>query len=229
MQPYFCPYIGYFQLMNSVDKFILYDNVEYTKKGWINRNRILVNGKDEYISIPLEKASDYLKINERYLAKNWKNEREKILNKIKNNYLKSPFFNNVFPIIKDFIMCDDENLFNFILYSIEAITTYLEIKTKIIISSSIDIDHQLKSENKVIALCKSQNASTYINAIGGVNLYNKENFSNENINLQFIKSNEIIYQQFENNFVPWLSIIDVMMFNSKNQIKNHLENSFVLI
>ena len=75
MQPYFLPYIGYFQLIKAVDKFIIYDNIQFTKKGWINRNRILVNGKDEYISIPLEKASDYLKINERYLAKNWKNEK----------------------------------------------------------------------------------------------------------------------------------------------------------
>ncbi len=92
MQPYFLPYIGYFQLINAVDKFVIYDNIEFTKKGWINRNRILVNGKDEFISLPITKASDFLHANQRYLASNFENEKNKILRKIKESYRKAPYF-----------------------------------------------------------------------------------------------------------------------------------------
>ena len=82
MQPYFFPYIGYFQLMNAVDEFVVYDNIEFTKKGWINRNRILVNGKDAFITISLKKDSDYLDVRDRYLADSWSSDRVKMLNRM---------------------------------------------------------------------------------------------------------------------------------------------------
>jgi hypothetical protein len=100
----------------------------------------------------------------------------------------------------------------------------LNITTPIVVSSSIDIDHSLKSQNKVLSICNNQNANTYINSIGGVDLYDKTVFKNNNIDLKFIKSNSIIYEQFNNQFIPWLSIIDVMMFNSKEKIQEYLNN-----
>ena len=101
-------------------------------------------------------------------------------------------------------------------------TQFLQIDTKIIISSAIDIDHALKSQDKVLAICKNLNADIYINAIGGQNLYVPEVFRNMGIELRFIKTNPIEYKQFDNEFVPWLSIIDVMMFNSQEERKNML-------
>src|SRR4030042_5533275 len=92
MQPYFLPYIGYFQLMNAVDEFVIYDNIEFSKKGWINRNRILVNGKDSYITIPLKKDSDYLDVRDRYLAETWSSEKIKMLKRIIGSYRKAPRF-----------------------------------------------------------------------------------------------------------------------------------------
>ena len=86
MQPYLFPYIGYFQLMNAVDEFVIYDNIEFTKKGWINRNRILVNGRDSFITVPLKKDSDYLDVRDRYLADSWPSERVTILYRIKQSY-----------------------------------------------------------------------------------------------------------------------------------------------
>jgi hypothetical protein len=115
-------------------------------------------------------------------------------------------------------------LFKFIYNGIILINDYLEIKTPIVISSTIDIDHTLKSQDKVLSLCKSQNADIYINSIGGTELYDKEIFKNNNIKLNFLKSNSIQYKQFNNEFISWLSIIDVMMFNSKQQIKEYLNN-----
>jgi hypothetical protein len=224
MQPYFFPYIGYFQLINSVDKFIIYDNIQYTKKGWINRNRILLNKKDQLITLPLKKNSDYLNIVERELSESWGIDRNKMLNVIKSSYNKAPYFQDTFELISKCLNNPEINLFKFIYDNIISINNYLEIKTPIIISSTIDIDHTLKSQDKVLSLCKNQNADIYINSIGGIKLYDKEIFKNNNIKLNFLKSNSIQYKQFNNEFISWLSIIDVMMFNSKQQIKEYLNN-----
>jgi hypothetical protein len=228
MQPYFFPYIGYFQLINSVDEFIIYDNIQYTKKGWINRNRILCNESDKLITLPLKKDSDFKDVFERKLSDTWIDDRNKILNLIKTSYRKAPFFNDVFEIVQKCLLYDDQNLFNFIFNSIKIINEYLEIKTKMIVSSSVNIDHSLKSKHKVIAICKEMHATTYINSIGGIDLYDKDEFLENQIFLNFIKSNSLNYNQFDNEFIPWLSIIDVMMFNSKNRVME-LINSYSII
>lgn len=222
MQPYFFPYIGYFQLINGVDEFVIYDEIEYSKKGWINRNRILVNGKDEYITLPLKKASDYLYVNDRYLADSWKTEKHKLLNRIKESYRKAIYFNEIFPIIENSFMFGNKNLFQFILNTVTVVNNYLEIKTPIIKVSELTINKTLKAEYKVIEICKLKNADNYVNPIGGLTIYSKEQFIENNIKLHFIKSNEIHYTQFNNQFIPWLSIIDVMMFNSKEEIRKML-------
>lgn len=228
MQPYFMPYIGYFQLINSVDKFIIYDNIQYTKKGWINRNRILVNGKDQLITLSIKKDSDYLNVVERKLSESWEKDKNKMLNIIKSSYNRAPYFQETFELISKCLNNSEVNLFNFIYNSIILINKHLEIKTPIIISSTIDIDHTLKSQDKVLSLCRKQNADIYINSIGGIELYDKGIFKQNNIELNFIKTNPIQYKQFQNEFIPWLSIIDVMMFNSKEQIKEYL-NKYTLI
>ena len=224
MQPYLFPYIGYFQLIAAVDAFVIYDNIEFTKKGWINRNRILVNGKDDYFTLPLKKDSDFLHVNQRTLAETYAKDRSKMIGKISECYKKAPFYQTVFPLIESTFSNNAENLFAFILNSVEKVIAYLEIPTRLIISSSLEIDHSLKSEQKVIAICKALHANNYLNASGGVDLYSKTHFDNNGIQLQFIKSNPIIYRQFENEFIPWLSIIDVMMFNSKEKIREYLND-----
>jgi hypothetical protein len=228
MQPYFMAYIGYYQLINSVDKFIIYDNIQYTKKGWINRNRILSNNTDYLITLPLKKDSDYLNIIDRELSESWVNDKNKTLNIIKSSYKKSPYFDDVYPLISDCINNSETNLFKYIYDSVLVIKKYLDINTEIIISSELNIDHNLKSQDKVISLCLNQNADVYINSIGGVELYNKETFKEKGIELNFIKTNPIKYNQFKNKFVPWLSIIDVLMFNSKDTVKSYL-NEYTLI
>lgn len=222
------PYIGYFQLINSVDEFIIYDNIQYTKKGWINRNQILSNGIPQLISIPLKKDSDYLDVVGRELSESWSNDRKKIINIIKSAYNKSPYFQETFELILKCLNNPERNLFKFIYDSLILINEYLDIKTKIIISSAIDVDHTLKSQDKVLSICIERKATQYINSIGGQELYNKDIFKQNKIDLNFIKTNPIQYKQFNNEFIPWLSIIDVIMFNSKEQIKNYL-NSYNLI
>lgn len=229
MQPYFLPYLGYFQLMNAVDEFVVYDNIEYTKKGWINRNRILLNGKDDLISLPLKKDSDFLHIKQRCLAESWLTDRKKMLNRITAAYKKAPYFTETYSLLEQILLFEDLNLFNFIHYSIKMMKEFLQIPCSIIISSDIPGHENLKAENKVIAICRQRNASEYINSIGGTELYNKENFKAAGIDLHFIKMNAFTYKQFDNEFIPYLSIIDVMMFNDQETIKIFLNNGYTLV
>lgn len=229
MQPYFLPYIGYFQLLNKVDIFIIYDNIQFTKKGWINRNRILLNGNDQLFSIPLKKDSDYLNVNQRFLAESFNAEVLKTLRKIENSYRKAPNFNEVYPLIKRIFTYKEENLFKFILNSVKELNNYLGITTELIVSSDIDIDHSLKSSEKVIAICENLKGTNYINPIGGIDLYMKSNFEKKGIVLQFLKPELNIYPQFKNKFIPGLSMLDVMMFNSKDEIMFGMINKYELI
>ena len=227
MQPYFFPYIGYFQLIGSVDLFIVYDNIKYTKKGWINRNRILQNGKDIMFSLPLKSDSDFLDVRDRELAADF--NRDKLLNQINGAYRRAPHFPQTFQLIERVVSHEECNLFKFLHHSIAKTCEHLGITTEIMISSDIAIDHDLKNQDKVLALCEAVGASTYINAIGGMELYSRDEFRARRIELKFIKSKPFEYAQFGNEFVPWLSIIDVMMFNSLDAVRECIDSNYELI
>lgn len=227
MQPYFLPYIGYFQLIASVDQFIIYDNIKYTKKGWFNRNRILLNGRDVLFSLPLKSDSDFRNVIERELADNF--NREKLLNQLEGAYNKAPYFQDAFPIIKSIVLNPGNNLFDYIYSSIIHLCKCLHINTEIKISSQIPINHSLKGSSKVIEICKFLGGSTYINPIGGLNLYEKSHFKSNQLQLLFIKPNDFQYNQFEHPFVPWLSIVDLLMFNSIDLLSDRIHHGYDLI
>jgi hypothetical protein len=227
MQPYLLPYVGYFQLIAAVDLFIVYDNIEYTKKGWINRNRICRNGEAVTFSLPLKGASDHLTVCERELAVDFK--RAKLLNQIKGAYQRAPHFAQVFPLIERIVSLDETNLFRFLHHSICTTCEFLKISTEIRISSSIAIDHSLKKQSKVIALCRAVGGRTYVNASGGIDLYSREDFQSQGIDLKFIRSKPFEYRQFGAGFVPMLSIIDVLMFNSLEDVRNCISSNYELI
>jgi len=227
MQPYFLPYIGYFQLLASVDQFIVYDNIKYTKKGWINRNRMLLNGTDAMFSLPLKKGSDSLDVVERELTADF--DRTKLLNQFKGAYSRAPHFELTYPVLEQIVRHEDANLFRYIHNSIVRLSEHLGIKTEIRISSEIGIDHDLKGQDKVLALCKAVGADTYINTIGGVELYAKDDFRIQGIDLQFIKARPFEYAQLGARFVPWLSIVDVLMFNPLNTVRACINENYELI
>lgn len=229
MQPYFMPYIGYFQLIASVDKFVIYDNIKYTKKGWINRNRLLLNGAPSTFSLPLSADSDSAQVRERTLALAF--DRARLLNQVKGAYARAPYFGDVFPIVEQIVGRSCSNLFEYIYRAVSQIATHLGVATPIVISSTIPIDHDLKGQDKVLAICHALGANQYVNAIGGMELYAKEDFSRHGIELNFIKTKPIEYQQFpaQASFVPNLSIIDVLMFNPLDRVKQIVLNDFELI
>jgi len=217
MQPYFLPYIGYWQLITAVDVFVVYDNIKYTKKGWINRNRFLINGAEAVFSLPLRKNSDFLDVNQRYLADSY--DREDLLNRFREAYRKAPEFSSVMPLMEKIIRNPAANLFEYILGSIRAVCGFLEIKTPLVVSSTIACDHLLKSHERVQAICKALSADTYVNPIGGMELYSKKDFASHGIELKFLKALPVEYQQSGNAFMPWLSILDVLVFNSTQTVR----------
>jgi len=223
MQPYLFPYIGYWQLINAVDTFVIYDNIQFSKRGWFHRNNILVQGKKTLFSIPLKKDSDTLDVVERFVSDEAQKQVNKVLAQIQNSYNKAPYFKDVFPLVESIFLYDEKNLFRYVHNSIIQLCEYLDINTQIIISSTIDINHNLKSQDKVIALNKAMGSTQYINPIGGTELYDVGKFQNENIHLNFLESEVPEYRQFKEEFIPYLSIIDILMFNSKEEVKRMLE------
>lgn len=227
MQPYFVPYIGYWQLMNLVDQYVIYDDVNYIKGGWINRNRILVNGKPKYFNLPMHGASSNLLIkevkadfNEAIIRKN--------LRSIEGAYRKAPYYETVYSILEEILWCEEDNIAKYLENSFKVIGRYLGIQTELLISSDLEKDNTLRGQDKVLAICGMLHATEYYNAIGGQELYSFEAFKKHGIQLNFVKTQEIIYKQFENEFQPNLSIVDVMMFNSADRIKEFL-NAYTLI
>ncbi|WP_299271003.1 WbqC family protein [uncultured Psychrosphaera sp.] len=229
MQPYFFPYIGYFQLLNAVDTFVIYDDIEYTKKGWINRNRLQLNGKEFMFTLPLKKASDYLPVNQRELANSWVKDKNKLLNKVSSTYQNAPYFETVWPLVVNIFNCTHINLFDFILNSITELTKWFNIQTNLVVSSSLKYNSELKAQDKVINLCQALNTTEYINPIGGLELYNKQDFINNHLKLTFINPILKSYSQSATPFLSHLSILDVIMYNSHEEVKRIINEDFELL
>jgi hypothetical protein len=207
MQPYLFPHIGYWQLLQEADRFVILDDVNYIKKGWINRNRIIVNGKEHLFTAPIKCASQNKLIKDIGLSdRKWK---YKFVKTLEYAYKKAPFFNQSFGVIRDCLMNSEQNLSKYILNSIFVISKYLDIDVQIIESSSL-YGNQYKSQDKIIDICIKEGATSYINSIGGANLYSHEMFDFFEIELNFLKYKEGLSH---------LSIIDVLMKNSPDDIK----------
>jgi len=225
MQPYFFPYIGYWQMIHAVDDFIIYDDVNFIKSGYINRNSILVNKKSHGITLPVQGASSNKLINELTIAQ----QPKKIVKSIKQAYAKAPYFKEVMPVVEDALLLDEKNLAKYLTYGLTQIAKYLLIETEIHVSSQIERPDELDRTERLIHFCRHFDSDRYINAIGGQELYDKKYFQERNIELNFIKMNSIEYEQYTSmDFIPFLSIIDVMMFNERSDIKEML-NDYTLI
>ncbi len=222
MQPYFLPYIGYWQLMYAVDEFVIFDDVNFIKKGWINRNNMWSANGPLLFTLPLVGASQNKKINELELANDnpW---REKLLKTITQNYKKTAYFEQVFPIAEQIINCPQRQLKPYIQNSFEIINKYLGINTRLIDSSSQFNNDHLEAESRIIDICKQLHADMYINPIGGTALYHKEHFASAQVQLQFIETQKISYQQPSKNFIPYLSILDLLMNCSTAEIESMLQ------
>lgn len=224
-QPYFLPYVAYWQLINAADMFFVGDNYAYIKRGWINRNRILFQGAPEYFGIEVLKASSFSLINELNIANI---NKYKKMNKLYEAYHKAPHYEIGAQLVEEILDSREKNLSEFLISSIKTICGYLEINTPIHRMSELEGNDRYKREERIYDMCHRLGANTYINPIGGRELYDVGEFEKRGIKLQFINTGDITYKQFGVHFVEKLSILDVIMFNSKNEIQEMLGN-FTLI
>lgn len=222
MQPYFMPYIGYFQLMKAVDKYVIYNDVNYINRGWVARNNILINERKQLFTIKLQGASQ----NKHFTEIQVLDDLKKLTKTLEMNYSKAPFFQPTMELMNKIFSFPEKRLDLFIKNSFEEILTYLKIDTELILSSNIKKDDSLKGQDKILDICKRLKADTYYNAIGGKELYDKKEFAKNGISLCFLRTNENLqYKQFSKmDFIPNLSIIDVLMFNSVEEVNGMLDD-----
>lgn len=222
MQPYFFPYIGYFQLMVNSDVFVVHDDVQYIKGGWVNRNRIRRQGQVCWITLPVRKDAHNLAINQRFYDLDRANTQQ-LLRRIESNYRRAPRFDQVFVLLRDIIMNDDANVASFNLNLIRSLAGFLNIKTPIVVSSEMRKDDCLTGQERVVDLCKRLQASHYVNPIGGLELYEAERFARDGIELGFLQTTLASFPTSGAVDDPYLSIIDVLMFNSDETIATMLK------
>lgn len=228
MQPYFFPYLGYFQLMAHVDTFVVYDNIEYTKKGWINRNRFVADGKIQPFTVNLRKASDSLPINRREIAPEFDKNRHRILRQIRAAYGQCSNFTEAFPLVEECFTCNERNLFSFLYFSIERIHAYLGLSSHLVVASDVNIDHTLRKSQKVMAICSALHCESYINPESGRHLYDKLEFGKQGIQLEFLWHVPTRYRQNSRSFIPRLSFIDVLMNNDRDELSCLLNDYEIL-
>jgi len=217
-QPYFLPYIGFWQEVSIVDTYVIFDDVNYIKKGWINRNYLLVNGERHLFTLSLSNASQNRFINEIDISDNF----DKLLRTIDMAYHKAPFFKSTMSLVENILSFREKNLARFVGNSIIQVANWLGIRTSFVYSSELSNDKSLRRQDRIIDICKTIGADFYFDSTGAVELYDKKTFGSHGICLQFVNSEITHYKQFEFDFVPYLSILDVLMFNDLDSIHTML-------
>jgi hypothetical protein len=221
MQPYFLPYIGYFQLLAAVDKFVVLDDVNYINRGWVNRNRLLLNGSAHTFTVPLRGASQNRLICDLELVseRSW---RAKLIRTIRLAYGQAMCYAQASALIEGIVNYPSVRLDEYLLNSIREIVRYLSLKVEIVSTSRVYKNEHLKGQERILDICRQERADVYINPIGGVSLYDRARFLVQGVQLYFLRSRPITYPQGKGEFVPWLSIMDVLMFNEPSAVGNLL-------
>ena len=223
-QPYFIPYIGYWQLIASADLFAIADNYNYINKGWINRNRILNGNKIQYYNIQINHASQNRYICDHNIKPIDSLEKSKKLKQLESFYHRAPYRDSGLELMDRMLSFEGENLADFLYESIQLVCNYLQIGTKIVRTSDYEQDPSLKFADRVYDYCHQMGADTYHNLIGGLKLYSFEEFAEHGIKLAFLESIPKPYPQSSENFEFGLSIIDVIMNNSFEEIQELLKS-----
>ncbi|WP_027958911.1 MULTISPECIES: WbqC family protein [unclassified Halomonas] len=219
MQPYLFPYIGYYQLANLADYFVIYDDVNYIKQGFINRNNLLVNGEAARFTVPVDGGSSNNKINEVFFK-----DSKKTLKTIEQNYSKKENFSRIYSLVENVLEQHERNVVHINRMSIKEVFTYLGLEKTILLSSDLNVSKELSRADRLIEITKKLSCNHYVNAIGGKGLYDKQYFNENGIELSFIESDISYYEQGEESFVPGLSIIDILMNCGKEEIEKMLLN-----
>ena len=217
MQPYFFPYIGYFQLLNAVDKFVFYDDVNYIKGGWINRNRLFLAGAVRYITVPLAGASSFEKIS-KICVKTGDEWVKSMLSSVSQSYCKAPFYKPVQDLLEGVLGSHNGNIAALAKNSIIAVADYIGISTDFVHSSVIYGNQEKNGVERVLDICRIETADEYWNLPGGRSLYSTDVFEKNGIDLKFVDVSIQPYQQHTTEFQSGLSVLDVLMYNEPSNV-----------
>lgn len=223
MQPYLFPYLGYLQLLAASDVFVVRNDVAYVEQGWMNRNRILVNGRPHWVTLPVARDSHTLPISARKYVFDKKNPM-RALRSLETNYRRAPQFSAVYPLLELILLYEDSSVAGFNTHAITQIASFMEIQTPIVLATDLHQNPELRGQSKVLDICREIGAKIYVNPIGGTTLYNPDAFAAHNIELRFLRSTFREYPQGSSTFVPSLSIIDVLMFNRIVTVREMLKD-----
>jgi len=218
MQPYLFPWIGYFQLIDCADRFLIYDDVQYIKGGWINRNRLLMNGQAVFFTLPVRGGSHASPINQRRFAETFERDKKRLLKTLQSAYASAPHFKSTLRVVQECLACEEDNVAQFLTRSLRILCETLNITTPLEVSSHANSAANFRGQDRLVQLCRELGATQYINAIGGRELYDPTPFAEQGVELRFLQTREIRYEQLKAPFTPNLSIIDVMMFNDRERI-----------
>lgn len=227
MQPYFFPYIGYFQLIAAADLFVLHDDVQWIKGGWINRNYILKDGRRHRLTFPVCRHSSLRPINE-FSFVDESAVRNRLLRSISHSYRTAPYFNEVFPLLQRLLGAPGGRVVDFIRRSLLEILDYLKVPKDVHVASDLVFDKQLSGQDRVMAICRSVGARSYVNPIGGAQLYSASKFTAAGIHLCFLKPRIKPYPQQSSEFIPALSIIDALMFVDRSAVVDMMRDGEIV-
>lgn len=222
MQPYFAPYIGYWQLLNYVDEFIVYDDVNFIKRGWINRNILSYGGEEHYATVPLLRASQNKKINEITLEPNarW---REKLLKTLSRSFARARYLDDGLEVAEAIVSYESSRLDDFLMNQIRVVSAYLKIKTKILSSAQSFENQSLTGESRILDICKQRGANTYINAIGGKQLYSQVEFARNEIGLLFLRSRFSDRLRQITQDCPHCSLLQLVCVLGREELRQELD------
>ena len=228
MQPYLFPYVGYFQLINHVDRWVVFDDAQFISKGWINRNRILhpeVNKEWQYITVPLKKHSRKSRIMDVEVNDDvrWK---EELLGKLTFYKKKAPFYSETRNFIENCLNQSGSALSDWVVSTLNDTCDYLDIPFDCSIFSEMQLntDGVEHAGQWALEIADRLGADEYVNPHGGYEIFHEDEFSGRDIKLRFLKSKLTPYIQRRGGFVPGLSIVDVMMWNDKDNIREMLND-----
>jgi len=223
MQPYLFPYLGYFQLIHSVDTFILLDDVAYVNRGWINRNRILVSGNPHTFTLPLSGASQNRRICDLTVAATYHRWRGKFLTTLRYAYSRAPFSELGIQSVEKALATESLPLVPLLANTIHFLMMLFNTNRKVLLSSEVPHSNELTGQDRILGICRALDAETYVNLPGGKELYSRKTFAASGVELCFLSSSLVQYPQWGGNtFEPNLSIIDHMMFCSPSDLSEQM-------
>lgn len=227
MQPYVFPYVGYMNLANASDKFVFYDDVYFIKKGWINRNRIILGGEPYRFTIPLKRQSQNVLIKDTEVS-GLSIFADKLLKQLDSEYKKAPHKTKVLDYVREVLTDNHKNISEVAIASVKLFFRYVGVEKDFHYSSrEFESTRGLEKADRLIEITKLLDSEEYINAIGGTTLYTKEFFASNGVTLNFVKPSLVPYVHCnarDGIFNPGLSIIDIMMNISECEIRNHLDS-----